>query len=65
MNIPFRLPSEELEDTFAKEAKSNGLIGLKGHRSVGGMRASIYNAMTVEGAEALVQFMKEFQKKNG
>jgi phosphoserine aminotransferase len=41
------------------------LIGLKGHRSVGGMRASIYNAMTVEGAEALVQFMKEFQKRNG
>ena len=65
MNIPFRLPSEELEDTFAKEAKSNGLIGLKGHRSVGGMRASIYNAMTVEGAEELVKFMKEFQKKNG
>ena len=65
MNIPFRLPSEELEDTFAKEAKKNDLIGLKGHRSVGGMRASIYNAMTVEGAEALVQFMKEFQKKNG
>jgi len=65
MNIPFRLPSEELEDTFAKEAKKNDLIGLKGHRSVGGMRASIYNAMTIEGAEALVQFMKEFQKKNG
>ncbi len=65
MNIPFRLPSEELEDTFAKEAKKNDLIGLKGHRSVGGMRASIYNAMTVDGAEALVQFMKEFQKKNG
>ena len=65
MNIPFRLPSEELEDTFAREAKNNSLIGLKGHRSVGGMRASIYNAMTVEGAEALVQFMKEFQKKNG
>jgi phosphoserine aminotransferase len=65
MNIPFRLPSEELEDTFAKEAKKNDLIGLKGHRSVGGMRASIYNAMTVEGAEELVQFMKEFQKKNG
>ena len=65
MNIPFRLPSEELEDTFAKEAKGAGLIGLKGHRSVGGMRASIYNAMTVEGTEALVQFMKEFQKKHG
>jgi phosphoserine aminotransferase len=65
MNIPFRLPTEDLEDTFAKEAKMNDLIGLKGHRSVGGMRASIYNALTVEGAEALVQFMKEFQKKNG
>src|SRR5215207_3525483 len=65
MNIPFRLPTEELEDTFAKEAKKNDLIGLKGHRSVGGMRASIYNAMTVEGALELVKFMKEFQKKNG
>jgi len=65
MNIPFRLPTEELEDTFAKDAKKNNLIGLKGHRSVGGMRASIYNAMTVEGAQELVKFMKEFQKKNG
>lgn len=65
MNIPFRLPSEELEDAFAKEAKKNDLIGLKGHRSVGGMRASIYNAMTVEGAQALANFMAEFQKKNG
>lgn len=65
MNIPFRLPSEELEETFAKEAKSAGLIGLKGHRSVGGMRASIYNAMTVEGVQALVKFMAEFQRKNG
>jgi phosphoserine aminotransferase len=65
MNIPFRLPSEELEDTFAKEAKKNNLIGLKGHRSVGGMRASIYNAVTIEGATALVDFMKDFQKKNG
>ncbi len=65
MNIPFRLPSEELEDTFAKDAKKNNLIGLKGHRSVGGMRASIYNAMDVEGAQELVKFMKDFQKKNG
>ena len=65
MNIPFRLPSEELEDTFAREAKKNNLIGLKGHRSVGGMRASIYNAVTVEGTQALVDFMKDFQKKNG
>jgi phosphoserine aminotransferase len=65
MNIPFRLPTEELEDTFAKEAKKNDLIGLKGHRSVGGIRASIYNAMTVQGAGELVKFMKEFQKKQG
>lgn len=65
MNIPFRLPSEELEATFVSEAKKNGLIGLKGHRSVGGIRASIYNAMSVEGAQALVQFMKEFQKQHG
>jgi phosphoserine aminotransferase len=65
MNIPFRLPSEELEDSFAKEAKRNNLIGLKGHRSVGGMRASVYNAVTLEGTQALVDFMKDFQKKNG
>ncbi len=65
MNIPFRLPSEELEETFAKEAKSNDLIGLKGHRSVGGMRASLYNALDVKAAEALTQFMREFQKKHG
>lgn len=65
MNIPFRLPSEDLEATFASESKKCDLIGLKGHRSVGGMRASIYNAMTVEGAEALVSFMKDFQQKNG
>lgn len=65
MNIPFRLPSEELEEIFAKEAKSNNLIGLKGHRSVGGMRASIYNAMDLAGTQELVKFMKEFQKKNG
>ncbi|MFN8400045.1 MAG: 3-phosphoserine/phosphohydroxythreonine transaminase [Anaerolineales bacterium] len=65
MNIPFRLPSEELEETFAKEAKKNDLIGLKGHRSVGGMRASVYNAMSIEGAKELAKFMAEFQKKNG
>jgi len=65
MNIPFRLPSEELEDTFAKETKKAGLIGLKGHRSVGGIRASIYNAMSVDGAQTLSDFMAEFQRKNG
>jgi phosphoserine aminotransferase len=65
MNIPFRLPSEELEEAFAKESKNAGLIGLKGHRSVGGMRASLYNAMTIEGAQELAKFMREFQKKHG
>jgi len=65
MNIPFRLPSEELEDAFASESKKNDLIGLKGHRSVGGMRASLYNALDVKAAESLTQFMREFQKKHG
>jgi phosphoserine aminotransferase len=65
MNITFRLPNEALEDQFASEAKKNDLIGLKGHRSVGGMRASLYNALTVEASEALVKFMQEFQQKNG
>jgi len=65
MNIPFRLPAEPLEDQFAAEAKKNGLIGLKGHRSVGGIRASIYNAVTPEGAQDLASFMQEFQRKNG
>ena len=65
MNLTFRLPSEALEDQFASESKKYDLIGLKGHRSVGGMRASMYNAMPIEGAEALVKFMKEFQQKNG
>jgi len=65
MNVTFRLPSPELEDTFAKEAKAAGLDGLKGHRSVGGMRASIYNAFPEAGIDALVAFMQEFEKKNG
>ena len=65
MNITFRLPNEPLEDQFASEAKKNDLIGLKGHRSVGGMRASLYNALPVEASEALVKFMKEFQQRNG
>jgi phosphoserine aminotransferase len=65
MNITFRLPSEELEKTFDKEATAAGFDGLKGHRSVGGMRASIYNAFPEEGVDALVQFMKEFERKNG
>ncbi len=65
MNVTFRLPSEELEDTFAKEAKKLNMIGLKGHRSVGGLRASIYNAVELSDLEVLVGFMKEFQQKNG
>ena len=65
MNITFRLPSEELEKQFATEATANRLDGLKGHRSVGGLRASIYNAFPREGVEALVGFMKDFAQKNG
>ena len=65
MNVTFRLPSEELEKKFAAEATAEGLDGLKGHRSVGGIRASIYNALPLAAVEALVAFMKEFEKKNG
>ena len=65
MNISFRLPTEELEKAFAKEAERNGLIGLKGHRSVGGLRASLYNALPLESVDMLVDFMREFQRKNG
>ncbi len=64
MNVPFTIPSKpELEKVFVEEAKKVGLVELKGHRSVGGMRASIYNSMPVEGVEALVQFMKDFSVK--
>ena len=65
MNVPFRLPSEELDKKFEAEAKAAGLIMLSGHRSVGGLRASIYNAMPREGVVALCEFMREFAKKNG
>lgn len=65
MNVTFRLPSEDLEKQFAKEATAAKLDGLKGHRSVGGLRASIYNAFPREGVEALVSFMQEFERKNG
>ena len=65
MNITFRLPSEDLEAKFVKETTAAGLDGLKGHRSVGGMRASIYNAFPEDGVDALVSFMQEFEKKNG
>lgn len=64
MNVPFVTGSDELDAKFVSEAKKNGFINLKGHRSVGGMRASIYNAMPVEGVEKLVDFMKKFEKEN-
>jgi phosphoserine aminotransferase len=65
MNVTFRLPSEDLEKLFVKESTAAGFDGLKGHRSVGGLRASIYNAFPEEGITALVQFMREFERKNG
>lgn len=65
MNVTFVLANPELESSFVKEATAAGLHELKGHRSVGGCRASIYNAMTVEGCQALADFMRDFQKKNG
>lgn len=64
MNIPFRLRDENLNEAFLKAADARGLLQLKGHRSVGGMRASIYNAMPIEGVKALVAFMQEFEKSN-
>jgi len=65
MNIPFTLKDEALDEAFLKGAKERGMIQLKGHRSVGGMRASIYNAMPVEGVRRLVEYMKEFAAKQG
>jgi phosphoserine aminotransferase len=65
MNVTFRLPNEQLEKLFEKESTAAGLDGLKGHRSVGGMRASIYNAFPEDGVAALVEFMREFERKHG
>ena len=65
MNVPFVIGDKDMEAKFVKEADAAGLKNLKGHRSVGGMRASIYNAMPIEGVQALVGFMEEFEKKNG
>jgi len=65
MNVPFTLAKPELDKTFCDEAKKAGLVNLEGHRSVGGMRASIYNAMPPEGIDALIKFMKEFQTRQG
>lgn len=65
MNIPFILSDSELDKLFLKESEACGLLNLKGHRSVGGMRASIYNAMPIEGIHALIDFMKDFEQRNG
>ncbi|HSD26850.1 MAG TPA: aminotransferase class V-fold PLP-dependent enzyme, partial [Vicinamibacteria bacterium] len=65
MNVTFRLPSEDLEKAFVKQSTAAGLDGLKGHRSVGGLRASLYNALPREAVEALVSFMADFRRKNG
>ena len=65
MNIPFTLKDAALDDEFIKGAKARGMVQIKGHRSVGGMRASIYNAMPIEGVQALVDWMKEFEKLHG
>jgi phosphoserine aminotransferase len=65
MNVPFKLKDEALDDAFLKGAKARGMVQLKGHRSVGGMRASIYNAMPIEGVQALVTYMKEFEAQHG
>ena len=63
MNVTFNLPDASIEEAFLKDAEANGLFGLKGHRSVGGIRASLYNAFPLEGAERLAEFMKEFRLK--
>jgi phosphoserine aminotransferase len=65
MNICFRLPTEDLEAKFLKETKAAGMLGLKGHRSVGGLRASVYNSLPVEDVQALADLMKDFQRTNG
>ncbi|MBR5990881.1 MAG: aminotransferase class V-fold PLP-dependent enzyme, partial [Bacilli bacterium] len=64
MNVTFKTSDPELDALFCEEAKKQGIISIKGHRAVGGMRASIYNAMTLEGVKALVEFMKEFEKEH-
>ena len=64
MNVPFVTGSDELNAKFVKEAAAAGLVSLKGHKLVGGMRASIYNAMPVEGVQALIEFMKKFELEN-
>jgi len=64
MNIPFRLPTEELEKKFVSEATANNMFNLKGHRSVGGCRASVYNSLPMDSAKVLAKFMLDFEKAN-
>jgi phosphoserine aminotransferase len=65
MNVVFRLPSEQLEDAFVKQGKAAGFVGMKGHRSVGGIRISMYNAIGPEVIKELVRYMEDFVKQNG
>ena len=65
MNVPFKLRDESLNDAFLQGAQSRGMVQLKGHRSVGGMRASIYNAMPIAGVQALVAYLQDFERQNG
>jgi len=65
MNVTFKLLNDDLLSNFLEQAETNSLYALKGHRAVGGVRASIYNAMPISGCEALVNFMKEYEKNNG
>jgi phosphoserine aminotransferase len=65
MNVPFKLRDEKLDEAFLKGAVERGMVQLKGHRSVGGMRASIYNAMPIEGVHALAAYMKDFEQRHG
>ena len=65
MNVPFTLADDELDAPFLKGAEAAGLLGLKGHRAVGGMRASLYNAVSEESVAVLIDYLREFQRKNG
>jgi phosphoserine aminotransferase len=65
MNVPFKLKDDSLDEAFLKGAQAAGMVQLKGHRSVGGMRASIYNAMPIEGVAALVAYMQDFERRHG
>jgi phosphoserine aminotransferase len=65
MNVPFTLNKPELDESFIAEAKKQGIVSIKGHKMVGGMRASIYNAMPLEGVQALVSFMQDFERQHG